>query len=173
MDRGVGYSPWGHKESDTTKRLSRHACSHLVPKSSSPPYTKPQSNSGSIQKWLLACPKLGNFHPQILGSTSWPALQNSITKHCLILRFQKEGASQCFSQLSLCWHSATDPPAPRAWEAPTKLYLRLLQGTSRLSWKCVSRAENLKGSEPGQTLLVSPGSPVAPTGSRESVEVCL
>ena len=67
MDRGVGYSPWGHKESDTTKRLSRHACSHLVPKSSSPPYTKPQSNSGSIQKWLLACPKLGNFHPQILG----------------------------------------------------------------------------------------------------------
>ena len=28
MDRGVGYSPWGHKESDMTERLSTHMCVH-------------------------------------------------------------------------------------------------------------------------------------------------
>ena len=28
MDRGVGYSPWGHKESDMTERLSTHMCTH-------------------------------------------------------------------------------------------------------------------------------------------------
>ena len=32
--RGAGYSPWGHKESDMTKRLSRPAYSHLALKSS-------------------------------------------------------------------------------------------------------------------------------------------
>ena len=28
MDRGVGYSPWGHKESDMTERLSTHTHTH-------------------------------------------------------------------------------------------------------------------------------------------------
>ena len=48
MDRGPGYNPWGHKESDMTEQLSQQACSCLALKSSSPRHTKPQSNSGSI-----------------------------------------------------------------------------------------------------------------------------
>ena len=28
LENSVGYNPWGHKESDTSKRLNPHACTH-------------------------------------------------------------------------------------------------------------------------------------------------
>ena len=53
----AGYSPWGHKESDTTEQLSAYACTHTHTHTHTHPYEATSLN----RMWKVFLPSKGSY----------------------------------------------------------------------------------------------------------------
>ena len=51
----AGYSPWGHKESDTTEQLSAYACTHTHT------HTHPYEATSLNRMWKVFLPSKGSY----------------------------------------------------------------------------------------------------------------
>ena len=138
-ESGRLYSPWGHKELDTTERLSLHFTSHLV--------NKPSNNALLLRKnvwWEQS----NESTPWPGTTTSQPPFKNQAAQHEVSGRWMgKQTSERNFTPLPLpiiCITAWTVPPHP-PWKKLSST--ELVPGAKRLgttALKCLFKEKRVK-----------------------------